>query len=118
MIRLLILMCFVTLPFHVSSAVSETEIPDSITLNAKMGPVTFPHSRHIEELKVDCAHCHHDMTDSKKPASCHACHGVSEEAPRPMKAFHALCKECHTEKNDGEGKNAPTQCKACHKKED
>ena len=70
--------------------------PESITLNAKMGNVTFPHKKHQELLK-----------------SCKPCH---EKAPGKIEGLdkdwaHKTCKGCHTEKAKG-----PTKCSECHKK--
>jgi hypothetical protein len=70
--------------------------PETITLNAKMGNVTFPHKKHQEVLK-----------------SCKPCH---EKAPGKIEGIgkdwaHKTCKGCHTEKAKG-----PTKCSECHKK--
>ena len=72
--------------------------PESITLNAKNGNVTFPHKKHQEDLKIACKECHGD-----KP-------GVKIEGFGKDKA-HALCKECHAKKNPDAAK-----CGYCHKK--
>jgi len=71
--------------------------PESITLNAKNGNVTFAHKKHQELLKGDCKACH-------------------EKAPGKIEGFgkdaaHKLCKGCHEEKKAG-----PTKCGECHKK--
>ncbi len=70
--------------------------PETITLPAKMGNVTFPHKKHQELLK-DCKTCH-------------------EKGPGKIEGFgkdmaHKTCKGCHTEKGKG-----PTKCGECHKK--
>ena len=71
--------------------------PETITLNAKNGNVTFPHKVHQELVKGDCKTCH-------------------EKAPGKIEGFnkdkaHALCKECHAKKNPDTAK-----CGYCHKK--
>ncbi len=70
--------------------------PETITLPAKMGNVTFNHKKHQEMLK-DCKACH-------------------EKGPGKIEGFgkdmaHKTCKGCHTEKGQG-----PTKCGDCHKK--
>lgn len=71
--------------------------PESITLNAKNGNVTFAHKKHQELVKGDCKTCH-------------------EKAPGKIEGFgkdaaHKLCKGCHETKKAG-----PTKCGECHKK--
>ena len=70
--------------------------PESITLPAKNGNITFPHKKHQELLK-DCKACH-------------------EKAPGKIEGLgkdwaHKTCKGCHEEKKMG-----PTKCGECHKK--
>jgi len=69
---------------------------DTLTLPAKNGNVTFPHKKHMEQLK-ECKLCH-------------------EKAPGKIEGFgkdmaHKLCKGCHEEKKAG-----PVKCNECHKK--
>lgn len=69
--------------------------PETISLPAKMGTVTFSHKAHQEKLK-DCKICH-------------------EKGPGKIEGFgkdwaHKTCKGCHAEKN------GPTKCGDCHKK--
>lgn len=70
--------------------------PDSVTLKAKNGNVTFDHKKH-----------------SADPASCKGCHGEGTPAKLTLgkEAAHKLCKDCHTAKKKG-----PTKCGECHKK--
>lgn len=93
------------------------DYPTEVKLKAKLGTVTFPHKKHVEELKLECTTCHHTLKEGEKPVKCTTCHGVKEDAPKVMKAFHNRCKTCHKEKNEKEGKKAPTGCKECHVKE-
>ena len=81
----------------VASASAFAAGPETITLPAKNGNVTFPHKKHQEDLKIACAECHGDK-------------------PGKMEGFgkdkaHALCKECHAKKNPDAAK-----CGFCHKK--
>ena len=68
---------------------------DMITINAKMGAVTFNHKVH--STANECKVCHGEgtpgkMTLGKEPA-------------------HKLCIDCHKTKKTG-----PTKCNECHKK--
>ena len=70
--------------------------PETITLPAKNGNITFQHKAHQEKLK-DCKVCH-------------------EKGPGKIEGFgkdiaHKTCKGCHEEKKAG-----PTKCGECHKK--
>ena len=70
--------------------------PETITLPAKNGNITFNHKAHQEKLK-DCKICH-------------------EKGPGKIEGFgkdfaHKTCKGCHEEKKAG-----PTKCGECHKK--
>ena len=79
--------------FTASSALAAA--PDTVTMNAKNGNVTFNHKAHAAA------------------GGCKACHG--EGAPAKLTlgkdAAHKLCKECHQAKKAG-----PTKCGDCHKK--
>lgn len=92
------------------------DAPDTVTLKAKNGDITFPHKKHAEEISVECKECHHEMKSDNVDQSCHDCHGVDDNAPKTMKAFHNLCKACHKETNEKEDTKAPTTCKGCHVK--
>ena len=76
--------------------------PESITLNAKNGNVTFAHKKHQELLKNECKTCH-----EKGPGKIE---GFNKD-PINKDAAHKLCKGCHEEKKAG-----PTKCGECHKK--
>jgi flavoprotein len=70
--------------------------PETMTLPAKMGNVTFHHKQHQERLK-DCKLCH-------------------KAGPGKIQGFgkewaHKTCKGCHESKGAG-----PTKCPDCHKK--
>ena len=68
--------------------------PETITLEAKSGKVTFPHKAHAAK-------------------GCKTCH---EGAPGKIAGFgkdkaHALCKGCHEEQGKG-----PSKCDGCHRR--
>jgi c(7)-type cytochrome triheme protein len=72
---------------------------DMVTLQAKMGDVTFNHKVHGE--KVGCAACHPTEPPAKfalggkDPAHklCGGCHGEKKMGPQASK-----CMECHKKK--------------------
>ncbi len=69
--------------------------PDSVTMKAKNGNVTFDHKKH--SASGDCKACHGEGTPAKLTLD--------------KAAAHKLCIECH--KAQGAG---PTKCGECHKK--
>jgi c(7)-type cytochrome triheme protein len=71
---------------------------DTITLQSKMGDVTFNHKVHGE--KAGCKACH-----PTEPAGKFALGGKDPA--------HKLCAGCHTEKKAGPQAN---KCMDCHKK--
>ncbi len=81
----------------VAAATAFAAGPETITLNAKNGNVTFPHAKHQKDLGISCKECHGD-----KPGKIE---GFSKDKA------HALCKECHAKKNPDAAK-----CGFCHKK--
>ncbi len=100
--------------FIIAGLVMSADVPkdkDVITLKSKKGDVTFTHSKHMAAKGVTCTTCHHTYKEGDTVKSCHACHGVDENAPKVMKAFHKQCRDCHKK---AEGKKAPTKCKECH----
>jgi predicted CXXCH cytochrome family protein len=70
--------------------------PETITLQAKPGNVTFPHKAHQGKLK--CETCHATAAGGK-------IEGFGKDKA------HALCVECHKKEAKG-----PTKCADCHKK--
>jgi len=70
--------------------------PETITLPAKNGNITFPHKKHQEMLK-NCKICHEK--------------GPGKIASLGKDWAHQTCKGCHEEKKQG-----PTKCGECHKK--
>ena len=105
--KLLILFVAVTLvSLAAMAAVAQNKGPETVTLPASMGDITFEHSKHQERV-ADCASCHHAGVETGK---CSNCHDANPEAPKAKAVFHKLCKDCH-KKEAG-----PTKCKACHVK--
>lgn len=90
------------------------DVPETIVLKAKNGDVTLSHRKHTEGYEIKCGECHHTWKEGEKVKKCDECHGVDENAPKPMKAFHDQCKGCHETANEKDGKKAPTGCKECH----
>lgn len=68
--------------------------PDSVTMNAKNGNVTFNHKAHAAG---DCKTCHGEGSPAKVELD--------------KAAAHKLCIDCHKAKAAG-----PTKCGECHKK--
>ena len=99
----------------------EKRQPETVTIKldgAKLPPVTFSHTIHVEKTKLECVACHHKDTDPKQPGACTKCHPVAEgkgEAPGAKDAFHKQCQTCHKE-SSAKGVKAPTKCNECHKK--
>jgi len=107
-----ILVCFVASVVLVSGLFAAP--PETVTLKASFGNVTFPHKKHVETQKIDCTKCHHTWKageTSGKP--CVDCHKAKAEgkAPAAKDAFHKVCQDCHKTKKAG-----PTKCTECHKK--
>lgn len=84
--------------------------PEKITYEAKPGPVTFDHAKHVEAVKKDCKACHdsifkqekapleykanmHKTAEAEKK-SCGACHVAGG------KSFESKgnCQKCHVKK--------------------
>jgi hypothetical protein len=79
-----------------TSAVAAAAGPETITLEAKPGNVTFPHKAHQAALK--CQDCHATAAGGK-------IEGFGKDKA------HGLCVECHKKQAKG-----PTKCADCHKK--
>jgi len=84
--------------------------PEKVTYEAKPGPVTFDHAKHVERVKTDCKACHDAIfpeakaplnykesmhkkaeTDKKSCAACHVAGGKSFESK-------GNCQKCHLKK--------------------
>jgi cytochrome c553 len=77
-----------------ASATALAAGPDSVTLTAKNGNVTFNHKAH--GTANECKVCHE---------------GTPGKMELGKDKGHALCKGCHDTKKAG-----PTKCGECHKK--
>ncbi len=77
-----------------SAPVFAADAPETVTLNAKNGNVTFNHKEH--SAKMECSTCHQ---------------GEPGKMELDKDAAHKLCKGCHQDKGAG-----PTKCGECHKK--
>ncbi len=96
------------------------EAPEECMLDKvkdKLPPVQFKHKKHAEEIKVECAACHHK--EPENASSCYSCHKKEKEgdAIKAKEAFHKLCLECHKEEKDKDT-SPPVKCMECHKKEE
>ncbi len=78
-----------------AAATALAAAPDSVTMNAKNGNVTFDHKKH--SASGDCKVCHGEGTPAKLTLD--------------KAAAHKLCIDCHKAKAAG-----PTKCGECHKK--
>lgn len=102
-----------------ASAQKKPAEPIMLTLEgAKLPPVPFSHTTHVEKGKIECVTCHHKDKDAKEPQACGTCHllkEVKDNAVPAKDAFHKNCQTCHKE-NAAKGKAAPVKCNECHKK--
>lgn len=104
----------------------------------------FPHEKHVEEQKVECAQCHHE-TDAKAltmphpkyfedfwidcnichrpqsagalgPQACSTCHHAQNGniADETLSAKVVIHKNCWSCHEVGTGANASAACKTCH----
>ncbi len=94
--KMIALVAALTFIGSVSAMAADT---DTLTFNASMGTVTFPHKKHQETVKGECKTCHGDKGPGK-------IEGFSKEWA------HKKCKDCHAERNVGQD----AKCKFCHKK--
>ncbi len=126
------------------SGAAEQEVPDVITIQAKLwkehtkSPVTFAHKKHHEEYKVECTECHHVYKEGKntwkegdKVKKCMECHTeptikAEKKLPEAQQklnlklAFHNNCQGCHKKlkmKDREKYGEIPTTCIKCHPKE-
>jgi c(7)-type cytochrome triheme protein len=84
--------------------------PAQLTYEAKPGPVTFDHAKHVERVKNDCKTCHDAIfhedkaplgykesmhkkaeTDKKSCGACHVAGGTAFESK-------GNCQKCHVKK--------------------
>lgn len=85
----------IALVFSGSMALAEVSPPETVTLIAKNGNITFNHKIHAQGLR--CSTCHGEVIGKLEPIG--------------MTKGHALCVQCHKQEAIG-----PTKCGDCHKK--
>lgn len=80
---------------------------------AEILPVTFGH---IDHTTVNCVTCHHNYVDDSGQGLCFDCHKTDPEVVALIEdQFHALCRDCHVEKQrEGEAGGPTRDCHACH----
>lgn len=120
----ILLVCFIVfigffLLINLASAQKKPAEPIMLKLEgAKLAPVPFSHTSHVEKEKIECVVCHHKDKDVKEPQACLTCHllkEVKDNAAPAKDAFHKNCITCHKE-SVAKGKAAPVKCNECHKK--
>jgi len=104
---IVVLCCLVVFGFfllsNLASAQKKPAEPIMLTLEgAKLPPVPFSHTTHIEKGRIACV-------------TCHLLKEVKDNAIPAKDAFHKNCQTCHKE-NVAKGKAAPVKCNECHKK--
>ena len=122
-----ILVALVAIGFVVAVAVIAATPPETVVIDSGTGTksgVSFNHKKHVDDLKIGCTVCHHQMKDAsdlEKATKCVPCHNpdskhqVAEgEAPTAKDAFHKSCTACHKKVKQEEQKETPTKCSACH----
>lgn len=77
-------------------------IPAEIVFPSSVGEVTFEHQVHIQDRKIECVQCHHQLNAKKlltphpdyfdsATVKCGICHDGSEK----IKQQAYMCSECH-----------------------
>lgn len=83
--------------------------PESVTYDAKPGPVTFNHAKHVEAAKQDCKVCH----DALFPKA-NAPLNYKESMHKKAEADKTSCGACHVA--GGKSFESKENCKRCHVK--
>lgn len=84
------------------SGPGSADAPDEINFPSSVGKVLFRHRAHIEEHRVKCVECHHQI-NAKTLATPH---------PDHLKSSWIDCKICHN--GAGTNKKNVYLCSACH----
>jgi len=118
-------------PVASGKAAAQARVPKDVVIlkAAPMGGVKFFHIAHAKDRDITCQTCHHPSRPEKSAQAaqqaCSDCHTKTPTPPMKTKlqaAFHnpsataGTCIDCHKARNAA-GKNAPTKCQECHKKE-
>lgn len=76
-------------------------------------PLTFAH---LDHRSVNCVACHHNFIDDSGQGLCFDCHKTDPTVNALIEEhFHALCRDCHVEKQAlGEDGGPTRQCIHCH----
>jgi hypothetical protein len=79
------------------------EIPAERLFPSSVGEVTFRHQAHIQDRKIDCIECHHQINAKKL------------ETPHPdyFKSSWIKCEICHDESKAARHKSYA--CSGCHR---
>jgi hypothetical protein len=100
--------------------------PEEMIIEGEKKSARFSHPLHME-LGVNCGVCHHNndhqpltadeigVMENSQQLRCASCHNEDFSEPKlqtAKAAFHARCKDCHKQGEDG--KKGPTKCTACH----
>jgi hypothetical protein len=119
---IVIVSCFFVLSsLSMFTFAEEKKPPDDLVIKldgAKLPPIKFSHTIHVEKNKLECVTCHHKDVDAKQPETCTKRHPAVEgkgNAPIAKDTFRKLCQTCRKE-NSAEGIKTPTACNGCHKK--
>ncbi|MEW6439674.1 MAG: cytochrome c3 family protein [bacterium] len=96
--------------------------PETVQFESPLGPVSFGHARHGQELAVDCRKCHHQETPAGQAMQpCRLCHRSRAETveggpPSFYQVKMEFCRGCHREENERRRRTeqAPVSCEQCH----
>lgn len=90
-------------------AEEKKEAPAQIVFEAKNGPVTFDHAKHVEAAKKDCKACHPGLWPQEKAAL-----GFKEAMHKKAEAAKTSCGACHHP--GGTAFETKGNCAKCHEK--
>ncbi len=81
---------------------SKPGVPDEIIFESSVGKVLFPHRAHVEEVKMECAECHHQI------------HAMELATPHPdyLTSSWISCQICHNP--DTATGTKYYKCRDCH----
>jgi hypothetical protein len=85
-----------------ASSKAYPNLPANITFKASVGDVEFSHKKHVSDLDMECAECHHQI------------HAKALEAPHPdyMASSWSNCQTCHSTGSATD--NEYYKCSQCH----
>jgi c(7)-type cytochrome triheme protein len=87
----------------------DKKAPEKITFEAKPGPVTFDHAKHVEKLNKDCKACHDALfPQSKAPLN------YKESMHKKAETDKTSCAACHVA--GGKSFESKGNCQKCHVK--